>query len=155
MHGTLIAQPTPSLQVFNIRQTENPILSLYAGSVPAGFPSPAADYMEEEIDFNKLLCPRPSSTIVIRATGESMVGAFIPDQAYLVVDRSIKPVNNNIIVAVVNGELTIKRFIKNSSGIRLMPANPKYQPIPITGDMEFSIWGTVTKIIIDPLKSSV
>ena len=140
---------------FRIVGSENPIMSLYAGPVKAGFPSPAADYMEDDIDFNKLLCPRPSSTVIVKAEGESMAGAYIPDQAYLVVDKSIKPSNNCIVVAIVNGEFTIKRFIKNSSGIRLMPANPKFEPIPITEDMDFSIWGTVTKIIIDPVKSAI
>jgi DNA polymerase V len=84
-----------------------------------------------------------------------MIEAHIPDQSLLVVDRSIKPANGNIIVAIVNGEFTVKRFIKNSSGIRLMPANPKYKPIVITEDMEFAVWGTVTKIIIDPVKSAI
>ena len=150
-----LTHETQEVQLYRILEVANPITAMYGGSVQAGFPSPAADYMEEDIDFNKLLCPRPSSTVVVRATGESMIGAFIPDQAYLIVDKSIKPANNCIVVAIVNGEFTIKRFIKNSSGIRLMSANPKFQPIPITDDMEFTIWGTVTKIIIDPLKSAI
>jgi DNA polymerase V len=120
-----------------------------AGHVPAGFPSPAAEYAEEEIDFNQYLRPRPLSTFVVRVIGDSMVDAHIPDKALLIVDKSLKPKNNMIVIAVVNGDFTVKKFIRNSSGIRLMPANLKYQPIPITEDMDFSIWGTVTKIIID------
>lgn len=131
----------------------NPILLRYINfPVPAGFPSPAMDYLEEEIDFNQLLRPRPSSTYLIRVKGDSMIDAFIPDGALLVVDRSVKPQANMIVVAVVDNEFTVKRFFQNRSGIRLMPANPKYQPIPITEGMEFSVWGTVTKIIIDALK---
>lgn len=136
-----------------ITTANNPILLRYINfPVPAGFPSPAMDYMEEEIDFDQLLRPRPASTYVIRVKGDSMTDAFIPDGALLVVDRSIKPKNNMIVVAVVNSEFTVKRFFKNSSGIRLMPANPKYQPIPITEGMDFAVWGTVTKIIIDALQ---
>lgn len=132
---------------------DTPIIALYGQIVPAGFPSPASDYMEEEIDFNHLLRPRPASTFVIRVQGDSMIEANIPNNALLVVDRSIKPASNNIVVAIINSEFTVKRFIKNSSGIRLMPANPKYKPIPITEGMDFAIWGTVTQIIIDALKS--
>ena len=78
-----------------------------------------------------------------------MAEANIPDNALLIVDRSIKPLNNMIVIAVVNGEFTVKRFIRNSSGIRLMPANSKYPPMPITEDMDFRVWGTVTQIIIN------
>lgn len=143
------------LSIYKISDSGCVTLQLYDTAVKAGFPSPAMDYMEEEIDFNQLLRPRPSSTFVVRVDGHSMVDAHIPDQALLVVDRSIKPASGNIIVAIVNGEFTVKRFIKNSSGIRLMPANPKYQPIVISEGMEFAVWGTVTKIIIDPVKSAI
>lgn len=130
-------------------------LRVYGSSVAAGFPSPAADYMMEEIDLGKELIPKPLSTFVVRVTGDSMIDAHIPPNARLVVDRSLKPRNNSIVVAVVNGEFTVKRFFKNSSGIRLMPANKKYQPIPITEGMEFSVWGIVTQILIDPVKCEV
>lgn len=143
---------TGELKFYRVTDSGCVTLQLYDNPIPAGFPSPAADYLEEEIDFNQLLRPHPASTFVVRVQGDSMIDAFIPPSAYLVVDRSIKPANNNIVVAVINSEFTVKRFIKNSSGIRLLPANPRYQPIPITEDMDFAIWGTVTKIIIDPFK---
>ena len=128
----------------------NPILMRYIGStVNAGFPSPAADYMEEEIDFNQYLKPRPNATFVIRVKGDSMVDAHIPTDSLLIVDRSLKPSNNSIIIAIVDNEFTVKRLIKNSSGLRLMPANNKYKPIPITEDMDFRVWGVVTQIIIN------
>ena len=139
-------------KIYSISSQDTPIMAIYAQSVPAVFPSPAADYMEEEIDFNHLLRPRPSSTYVIRVQGDSMIEANIPNDALLVVDRSIKPASGNIVVAIIDSEFTVKRFIKNSSGIRLMPANPKFKPIPITEEMDFAIWGTVTKIIIDAFK---
>ena len=133
----------------------NPVLTrYYDGCIPAGFPSPAADYLVEDIDLNKYLCPRPATTYIVRVTGDSMNNACIPEESLLVVDRSITPVNNMIIVAVINNEFTVKRFIRNSSGVRLMPdsKNPRWQPIPITADMEFKVWGVVTQIIINGLK---
>lgn len=144
---------SPEIEFLAVAGIKNPIVVTYFNSnVPAGFPSPAADYMEDQIDLNKLLISHPSATFFIKVKGDSMKDAYIPDGATLIVDKSIKPQNNYIVLAVVNGEFTIKRFIRNSSGIRLMPANEKYKPIPITEGMEFSVWGTVTKIIIDPLK---
>ena len=139
------------ITLYRVCDDDSPILARYNQVVPAGFPSPAADYMEEEINFNTYLMPRPSSTFVMRVQGDSMVDAHIPDNALIVVDRSIKPASNMIVVAVINGEITVKRFIQNSSGVRLMPANPKYQPIPVNEDMDFRIWGTVTKVILDPV----
>jgi DNA polymerase V len=130
----------------------NPIQVIHHGLVTAGYPAPVKGNIEENIDFNKYLRPNPFSTYSFRVSGDSMIDANIPDGALLLVDRSIIPVNNNIVVAVVDGDFTVKYFIKNRSGIRLMPANPKYQPIPITDDMQFSIWGTVTRIIIETLK---
>jgi DNA polymerase V len=153
----LPAIPTqqPEILFYRPIDTECVTLRVYGSSVPAGFPSPAADYIMEEIDLGKELIPKPLSTFVVRVTGDSMIDAHIPPQSRLVVDRSLKPRNNSIVVAVVNGEFTVKRFFKNSSGIRLMPANKKYHPIPITEGMEFSVWGIVTQILIDPIKCEV
>ncbi|CAN5751916.1 hypothetical protein BH11BAC3_BH11BAC3_19680 [soil metagenome] len=138
------------IEFINVVDDSNPILLLYYNStVPAGFPSPADDYLGEEIDLNKLLRPKPSSSFFIRLKGDSMKDANIPDGALLIVDRAVKPKNNSIVLAVVNADFTVKRFFQNSSGIRLMPANEKYKPIPITEGMEFYVWGTVSKIIID------
>ena len=144
----------PSKQVAFLKVRDDHPISIrsFGSCVPAGFPSPAADYMEEEIDLNNLLRPHPPATFFIKVIGDSMKDANIPNDALLIVDRSVKPNNNSIVLAVVNAEFTVKRFIQNSSGIRLMPANPKYQPISITEGMDFYIWGTVTKIIIDASK---
>lgn len=128
----------------------NPILiRQFPGYIQAGFPSPAADYMEEAIDLEKLLRPNPVSTFFVRCTGDSMIDANILPGALLIVDRSVRLANNKIVVAVVNGEFLLKYYIKNSSGIRLLPANKKFDPIPITEGMEFSVWGVVTKIILN------
>jgi DNA polymerase V len=135
-----------------VLESLNPIQVIHYGLVTAGYPAPVKSNIEENIDFNKYLRPNPFSTYSFRVSGDSMIEANIPDRSLLLVDRSIVPVNNNIVVAVVNGDFTVKYYIKNRSGIRLMPANPKYQPIPITDDMEFSIFGTVTRVIIETLK---
>lgn len=143
------------VQIYRLRDFDCVTLRLYDSAVPAGFPSPAADYREDDIDFNQLLRPHPSSTFVVRVSGDSMIEANIPDKAWLVVDRSIKPKSGTIVVAVVNSEFTVKRYITNSSGVRLMPANSRYNPIVITEEMDFRVWGTVTKVIIDPLVSGI
>src|ERR1700744_5638755 len=135
-----------------IPESLNPIQLIHHGLVAAGRPAPVKSNIEENIDFNKYLRPNPFSTYSFRVLGDSMIEANIPDKALLLVDRSVVPVNNNIVVAIVNGNFTVKYFIRNRSGIRLMPANPKYQPIPITDDMEFSVWGTVTRVIIETLQ---
>jgi DNA polymerase V len=124
--------------------------SLFITSVPAGFPSPAADYHEDGIDLNALLVKTPSATFFVKVEGDSMLEAFIPHKATLVVDRSLSPASGDIIVAVVNGEFTVKRLVKDHTGIFLSPANPKYKKIRITEEMGFQVWGVVSKIIIDP-----
>jgi len=78
-----------------------------------------------------------------------MTDAHILPNSILVADRSLQPSNKKIVLAVLNGEFLIKYFIKNSSGIRLLPANKKFQPISITDEMDFSLWGVVKKIILN------
>lgn len=122
------------------------------GKVPAGFPSPAADYAEERIDLNKELIQHPSATFLIRVEGDSMKDAYIPHNARLIVDKSIKPQHGHIVVAVLEGEFTVKRYIKTTAGIFLCPENEKYKPIPIKEGMDVAIWGVVTSIIINAMK---
>ena len=131
----------------------NPVKLL--GYVPAGFPSPASDYMDDGIDLNKKLIQRPSSTFFFRVEGESMTGAHIPPGAVVIVDKALRPKNNSIVIAVVNGEYTIKFFVKNQEGMALVPANPKYKTTVITEGMDFSIWGVVTAVIIETVKYGI
>lgn len=130
--------------------TESLTILTYDANIPAGFPSPAADYMEERIDLNKELVPHPNSTFVVSCQGDSMINAFIPAKAKLVVDRSVKPQNGSIVVAVVNGEFTVKYLRKNKHKCWLVPANSKYTEIEITEEMNMQVWGVVTNIIINP-----
>lgn len=115
-----------------------------------GFPSPAKDYLEERIDLNKELVKHPLSTFLFRCEGDSMINAFIPPKALLVVDRSLTPENGDIVVAVVNGQFTVRYLIKNPHQATLVPANKKYKDIVITPDMKVIIWGVVTTVLSKP-----
>jgi DNA polymerase V len=122
-------------------------LTLYSNKIPAGFPSPADDHAEEKLDLNQHLIKNPSSTFYVRVSGDSMIGAGIHPDDMLVVDRSIRPRHGKIIIAVLNGELTVKRMQQRRGKVILMPENENYQPIPIAEEMDFSIWGVVTNVI--------
>jgi len=125
------------------------LIPFYPVFIPAGFPSPAADYIEEEIDLNKFLKGNSLSTYIIRVQGDSMIGAHITDNSLLVVDKAVKPRHNSIVVASINGEVTVKRLSMMDGIISLIPANVQYKPIVITEEMNFEIKGVVTNIIIN------
>jgi DNA polymerase V len=138
------------IAALKVDNTLSPTYPYYDTAVAAGFPSPAADYIEERIDLNQLLVKTPSATFFVKVEGESMIDAYIPPKALLVVDRSLDPLNGDIIVAVINGEFTVKRLLKTQAGLFLTPENKKYKPMRIEDNMDFMVWGVVTKIIIDP-----
>jgi len=122
-------------------------LPMYLESVSAGFPSPAEDYIEGKLDLNDFLVKNPSATFFVRVTGDSMIDAGIHSGDILVVDRSISPKNGSIIIAVIDGELLVKRLRKQKNKIYLHPDNPNYKTIEITSDMSFDSWGVVTNVI--------
>jgi DNA polymerase V len=122
----------------------------FRGTVPAGFPSPATDYLEERIDLNKELVKHPLATFIVSSEGDSMLNAFIPPKAKLIVDRSVEPENGSIVIAVLNGEFTVKYLKKNRHKCWLIPANRKYPELEITAEMNMQVWGVVTSIIINP-----
>jgi DNA polymerase V len=124
-------------------------LLYFEAAVPAGFPVPAIDYPEDKVDLTRQLIRHPGSTFLVESSGDSMMGAFIPPRARLIVDRSLVPVNGNIVVALLNGEFTVKFFKKNDHRCWLVPANSKYPEIRITADMDMQVWGVVTYIITD------
>jgi len=122
-------------------------LPLLPSLLPAGFPSPADDYIEEGIDLNTILIKRPASTFFIRVQGHSMEGARIYSGDVLVVDRSIEPKNGDIIVAALGGEFTVKRLrLKNRQGY-LEADHPDYPDIPLSEASDFQVWGVVTYVI--------
>ena len=115
--------------------------------ITCGFPSPAEDYRESELDINELVIAHPDATFYVRVSGDSMEGAGIFEGDVLVVDRALDARNNTIIVALVNGEFTVKRLTMSGDTIFLMPENPRYEPLPITEEMEFRVWGIATYVI--------
>ena len=133
------------METINISPEEG-ILS-YDFKVPAGFPSPAMDYIQERIDLNKEFIKHPLSTFIIQCEGLSMINAFIPPKAKLIIDRSLTPQNGDIVLAVLNGEFTVKYLKKNTYKCWLVPANSKFKEIEITQEMDMQIWGVVTNII--------
>lgn len=122
-------------------------LPLYECKVSAGFPSPADDYLEGKLDLNDHLVPHPEATFFVRVSGDSMIKAGIHPNDILIVDRSINPQHGKVIIAVLNGELTVKRLYQKQNQIKLLPENDAYKPIPVSETMDFHIWGVVTNVI--------
>lgn len=124
----------------------------YVAKVPAGFPSPAEQYLDEEIDLNKHLIQQghEASTFIIRVQGWSMLGAGIFDGDELVVDRAQENALNKVVVAVVNGSMTIKRLRKREGKFVLLAENAHYPDRVIVEGDEFEIWGVVTRVLHAP-----
>lgn len=112
--------------------------------IRAGFPSPAQDYMEQAIDLNKEIVKHPASTFYGRVVGNSMSGEGIDDGDILVIDKSLELIDGDLAVCFINGEFTVKRVKLEKDFAWLVPSNPDYQPIKVTKDDEFTIWGIVT-----------
>lgn len=129
-----------------LRLVDNPApmeLPLFTSAVPAGFPSPADDHIEGKLDLNEHLVRRPAATFFVRASGESMRGAGIFDGDLLIIDRGVSPQPDDIVIAILHGELTVKRLKKRDRQWLLAAENSAYPSLPlIEGDGE--IWGVVT-----------
>lgn len=114
---------------------------LFVSRVSCGFPSPAEDWIEGRIDLNRYLVQHPTATFFVRVSGDSMIGAGIQEGAILVVDRAVQAEDGDVIVARINDELCIKRLRIEGGAVWLMPDNPAYEPLRITEEMEFEVWG--------------
>ena len=127
------------------------LLPLIDYKIPAGFPSPAMDYMEERIDLTKQLAPHPLSTFYSYCEGDSMIDACIPPNSILVIDKSLTAKSGDIVVAFLNGGYTVKYIKFENNKCFLIPANKKkkYATIEITEEMEMIVWGVVTNVVID------
>lgn len=133
-----------------VRLAENPTafkVPLFAHSVRAGFPSPADDYVADTLDLNDHLMPRKEASFLLRAKGDSMIGAGIHDGDILIIDRSITPTDGRVVIATLDGQFTVKTLEKKRGRIRLLPANPEFSPIDIKDEQELQIWGVVTNVI--------
>jgi len=142
----LLHQMTSNVESFIMPAEQarvNPI-TLFSHKVPAGFPSPADDHAEKRLDLNEYLIDQSESTFFVRIKGDSMIDAGILDNDIVIVDRSKSAAINDIVLASIDGEFTVKVLAKNSEGPYLMPANKEYKPIHIKSDSEFEIWGVVT-----------
>ena len=120
---------------------------IFMAPVAAGFPSPAEDYIEGTLDLNRHLIKHPAATFFVRATGDSMIKAGIHPGDILIVDRAVEPADRKVVIAVVNGELTVKRIRMADGRIFLTPENDDYPPIRIEAGMDFQVWGVVTNVI--------
>lgn len=120
---------------------------LFLESIPAGFPSPADDYIDRKLDLNELIIRHPAATFFVRVVGESMIGAGIHSGDILVVDRALPAEHNRIVIAAINGELTVKRLSKQNGKLYLMPENDGFEPMEVTDEMQFEIWGVVAHVI--------
>jgi DNA polymerase V len=129
---------------------QNPCASeilLLVHRISAGFPSPAADYAEEGLDLNDYLIRNKPATFMFTVRGDSMIGASIEDGDKVLVDRALTPKSNDIIVAVVDGEYTIKRLYRYRGRVELRPENPNYPPIIFAEGAELQTWGVVVGVV--------
>ena len=135
--GTLLPSPHPA-------PLKRP---LFGHKVRAGFPSPADDFVEAWLDLNEHLIEHRDATFFLQASGDSMVGAGIQEGNLLVVDRALEARHGDIVIAVIDNELTVKRLDKRRGKIRLVAENPAYAPIELKDGQELTIWGVVTSVI--------
>ena len=116
-------------------------------SVAAGFPSPADDFIEMEINLQDYIVKNKEATFCVKVEGTSMTKAGINSGDIMIVDRALHPKHNDIVLAVIDGEFTVKRIAVNENSLYLMPENDNFSPIKITTAMNFQVWGIITHII--------
>lgn len=141
------AEPGPEAAATDESAPVQPRCPLFLAPVKAGFPSPADDYVDEQINLHELLVRNPPATFFLRAAGDSMLGAGIHDGDLLIVDRSVDAGHGRIVIAALEGELTVKRLERRHDRVYLTPANDAYPPIDITEREYVHIWGVVTHVI--------
>ena len=122
-------------------------LTFYKEAVECGFPSPARDFTEGTIDLNEELIPRPNSTFIVRARGDSMIGSGIYPGDLLIVDRSLSPRHESVIIAVLDGELSVKSLKLENDQVTLSSSNPNYSDVIVSEEMDFTIWGVCTNVV--------
>tara|TARA_B100000787_G_scaffold82431_1_gene60723 strand:- start:322 stop:774 length:453 start_codon:yes stop_codon:yes gene_type:complete len=138
---------TDVLDIYVLEESILADIPIFTNSVQAGFPSPAEDYMDLDLNLQDHLIQNPSATFCVRAVGESMRDAGIKSGDIMLVDKSLTPKNRSIVLAVIDGEFTIKRVNVSEKELYLIPENENFSPIKITKEMDFQVWGVVTYII--------
>tara|TARA_Y100000590_G_scaffold661_1_gene848 strand:- start:5359 stop:5802 length:444 start_codon:yes stop_codon:yes gene_type:complete len=122
-------------------------IPVFIDKVSAGFPSPASDYIEHKLDLNEYLISNTAATFIVKATGTSMLDAGIHPGDLLIVDKSLSPKHNSIVIASIFGDLTVKKLKKKQGSIFLVPSNSNYPSFEVKEEMDCFIWGVVTYII--------
>lgn len=143
----MIRQIHKTLTFFTPDFSEHSGTLFFDAGISAGFPSPAEDFKEERLSLDSILVKNKLATFYARVSGQSMIDAGLDDNDLLVIDRSLEPAHNRIAVCVLDGEFTVKRLRVEKDGVWLQPENPNYEPIKITEDNDFVIWGIVTNVI--------
>ena len=138
---------TESFDFFSAETEAELSIPIAEGGISAGFPSPAEDFLDLSIDLNKELIKNPSSTFYARVKGQSMQDMGIDSGDLVIIDKSIEPKNGKIAICFIDGEFTMKRIKIEKDCCWLVPANKKYQPIKVTADNDFVIWGIVVHVI--------
>ena len=134
-------------EIYGFENRKRQELPLFLANVPAGFPSPADDYIDRNLDLNEYLVKHPSATFFVRVEGESMINAGIHCGDVLIVDRALQATDKKIVIANVNGELTVKRIRKIKNKLFLAAENPDFEPIEVKGGEQFEVWGIVTYVL--------
>ncbi len=138
---------TKVIDIFAAIDEEHQSIPVFSSSVQGGFPSPAEDYIEKQLDLNELMIQHPAATFYVRVEGDSMQGAGIQSGDILVVDRALKAVSGKIVVAVINGEFTVKRLIIKNGVTYLQPENENYPTLKIEKESDFQVWGVVSYVV--------
>ncbi len=136
-----------NLEILGFEKRTSCSRPLYLATVMAGFPSPADDFIDKTLDLNEFLISHPEATFFVRVYGDSMRDAGLSTGDILVVDRALEPVHNRIVIAALNGELTVKRIRKQGMRLYLAPEHPDYDVIEVTEEASFQVWGVVTYVI--------
>ncbi len=142
-----MALPTPELVVRPLSGESIPAILAASTAVQAGFPSPAQDYFDGRVDLNTHLIKDVNSTFIVRVAGDSMKNAGISDGDEVIVDRALTPRDGDVVVAVLDGELTLKRLFIRSERVLLKAENPRFSDIAVDTLSELTIWGVVTRCL--------
>jgi DNA polymerase V len=131
-------------EVYSYAAAEGRVIAAGVGRVPAGFPSPSQDYSDTKIDLTQMLIRDELSTFIVGVSGDSMEGAGIYDGDKLIVDRSIEPRDGHVVIAVVDGEMTVKRLRVTPTGVILQAENSEYLDVTVAELSDLTIWGVAT-----------
>ncbi len=142
-----VSKTEVTLNIYRPNLSTNLTLPYAEMGVQAGFPSPAQDYLSESIDLNRELIRHPASTFYARVDGESMIDEGIEPGDILVIDRSLEPCNGDLAVCAVDGDFTLKRIALRDDNVWLVPSNESFDPILVTPENKFEVWGVVTHTI--------